>query len=242
MLFRSADPGWQVAWGELLTVDGAPDGMLLMDWEGDDDPPSFLYAMPLPDGRWFAEETVLVSRPEASLDILRERLHRRLARMGVRIRESHAVERCRIPMGMPLPTGDVPAFGASAGFIHPATGYSLARSLRLAAPAARALAEGRSLHDALWPAADARAWAFHRFGMEVLARLEAPAIRAFFDAFFDQPPETWRGWLAGTLAPGELASAMLAHFGRLGWDLRARLMAAGMSPDGLRLLGELIRA
>lgn len=246
-------PGWQVAWGELLTVEGAPVEMILMDWSDADAPesgapampanrpPSFLYAMPLLDGRWFAEETVLVGRPEAPLDLLRTRLQTRLDRMGVKVTARHAVERCRIPMGFPLPTGDVPAFGAAASFVHPATGYSLARSLRLAAPAARALAEGTSLHAACWPASDARAWALHRFGMEVLITLDAPSIRAFFDAFFDQAPEVWRAWLAGTLGPGALAAAMLAHFGRLGWDLRGRLAAAGMSRDGLRLAGELLR-
>ena len=76
-------------------------------------------------------------------------------------------------MGMPLPTGSVAAFGSAAGFIHPATGYSLATSLRLADPAARAIAgaldgamdPAAALHAARWPEDRARAWALHRFGM-----------------------------------------------------------------------------
>ena len=250
-----ADPGWQTAGGELREVDGAPDELLLMDWRGPPpppgEPPSFLYAMPLPDGRWFAEETVLVARPELPPDALRLRLAQRLDRMGVRVHARHAVERCRIPMGMPLPTGAVAAFGAAAGFIHPATGYSLATSLRLADPAARALAaalggEARgganaALHDACWPADRVRAWAFYRFGMEALLRMDLGSVREFFDTFFRHSPEVWRAWLGGDLPPAGIASAMLAHFGRVGWKVRGQLVATSLGPDGLRLLGDLVR-
>lgn len=252
-----ADPGWQVAWGELLEVDGAPDEMMLMDWRDPappaGEPPSFLYAMPLPDGRWFAEETVLVARPELPLDALRLRLAQRLDRMGVRVSARHEVERCRIPMGMPLPTGEVAAFGAAAGFIHPATGYSLATSLRLAAPAADAIAAAlgkggdsrvtaiAALHEACWPADRARAWAFYRFGMEALLRMDLGSVREFFDTFFRHSPEVWRAWLAGDLPPADIASAMLAHFGRVGWKVRGQLVATSLGPHGLRLLGDLVR-
>lgn len=253
----AADPGWQVAWGEVLEVDGAPNEMLLMDWRDPaphaGEPPSFLYAMPLPDGRWFAEETVLVSRPELPLDALRLRLGLRLDRMGVRVRARHEIERCRIPMGMPLPTGAVPAFGAAAGFIHPATGYSLATSLRLADPAARAIAAAlggapgantaaiAALHEACWPADRARAWAFYRFGMEALLRMDLGSVREFFDTFFRHSPEVWRAWLGGDLPPVGIASAMLAHFGRVGWKVRGQLVSTSLGPDGLRLLGDLVR-
>lgn len=251
------DPGWQVAWGEVLEVDGAPDEMLLLDWRDPappvGEPPSFLYAMPLPDGRWFAEETMLVSRPEFPLDALRTRLARRLDRMGVHVRARHGVERCRIPMGMPLPTGEVAAFGAAAGFIHPATGYSLATSLRLADPAARAIAgalgggaDPRSsaitaLHAACWPTDRVRAWAFYRFGMEALLRMDLASVREFFDTFFHHSPDVWRAWLGGDLPPAGIASAMLAHFGRVGWKVRGQLVATSLGPDGLRLLGDLVR-
>jgi lycopene beta-cyclase len=265
----AADPGWQIAWGELLEVDGAPDEMVLMDWRDPGpppgEPPSFLYAMPLPDGRWFAEETVLVSRPEFPLEVLRLRLAQRLDRMGVRVRARHEVERCRIPMGMPLPTGSVAAFGAAAGFIHPATGYSLATSLRLADPAARALvavlgggdrgaldvgghasaartaAAIAALHAACWPADRVRAWAFYRFGMEALLRMDLGSVREFFDTFFRHSPEVWRAWLGGELPPAGIASAMLAHFGRVGWKVRGQLVATSLGADGLRLLGDLVR-
>ena len=250
-----AEPGWQAAWGEVLEVDGAPPEAALMDWRGPGpprgEPPSFLYALPLPDGRWFAEETVLVSRPEVPPEALRARLQRRLDWMQVRVRARHEVERCRIPMGMPLPTGSVAAFGSAAGFIHPATGYSLATSLRLADPAARAIAGAldgsagapgptAALHAACWPDDRVRAWALHRFGMEALVRMELASVREFFDAFFRHAPAVWRRWLAGTLPPSDIATAMLSHFGRVGWSVRAQLVTTSLGPDGLRLLGDLV--
>ncbi len=248
-----ADPGWQVAWGEVLEVEGAPPEALLMDWRGPappaGEPPSFLYALPLPDGRWFAEETVLVSRPGVPLEALRARLDRRLDRMHVRVRARHEVERCRIPMGMPLPTGTVAAFGSAAGFIHPATGYSLATSMRLAEPAARAIAEALSgggdagapaaLHAACWPEDRARAWAFYRFGMEAFLRMDLASVRAFFDSFFQHSPPVWGAWLAGDLPPIDIAAAMLAHFGRVGWRVRGQLVATSLGPQGWQLAREL---
>ena len=47
-----------------------------------------------------------------------------------------------IPVGGPLPLGCQPitAFGAAANLIHPATGYSVVRSLREAPELARAMA------------------------------------------------------------------------------------------------------
>ena len=250
-----ADPGWQLAWGEVLEVEGAPPEALLMDWRGPGpppgEPPSFLYALPLPDGRWFAEETVLVSRPEVPPELLRARLGHRLDRMQVRVRARHDVERCRIPMGMPLPTGSVAAFGSAAGFIHPATGYSLATSLRLADPAAHAIAGAldgsaraidptAALHAACWPEDRVRAWALHRFGMEALVRMDLSSVRAFFDAFFHHPPAVWSGWLAGTLPPAGIATAMLSHFGRVGWRVRGQLVGTSLGPDGLRLVSDLV--
>ena len=70
-----------------------------------------------------------------------------------------------IPVGGPLPLGSqtVTAFGAAANLVHPATGYSIARSLReapnLAAEMAAILKDGRDMAstaaavwDVLWPA------------------------------------------------------------------------------------------
>ena len=77
--------------------------------------------------------------------------------------EVHEQEWSYIPVGGPLPLPDQPvaAFGAAAGLVHPATGYSITRSLReapaMAAAVRQALAEqpssaaaARWVWEALW--------------------------------------------------------------------------------------------
>ena len=48
--------------------------------------PSFLYAMPLGGARVFLEETCLVAKPALPFAVLKRRLHRRLAAMGLKAR------------------------------------------------------------------------------------------------------------------------------------------------------------
>lgn len=241
--------GYQIAYGEMIEAD-LP--MLLMDYSGPavDGPPSFLYTMPLPDGRCLVEETVLVSRPAVPVEAMRDRLYTRLDRMGVPRGTPSEVERCVIPMGMAIPPLDGPlAWGAAAGMIHPATGYSVARSLREAPTVADAivagLAEGPDVARtkawaAIWPAERQRAWALYRFGMEALLRMDLAATRDFFSAFFAHDVDTWTGWLAGTLPLGAIPAAMTRHFGRLPWRVRGTLVGTSLSLDGARLVGRLI--
>lgn len=55
-------------------------------WGTDDEVPSFLYAMPSEDGRQvFLEETCLVAKPALPFAILKRRLERRLAAMGIKV-------------------------------------------------------------------------------------------------------------------------------------------------------------
>ena len=54
-------------------------------WGTQQEAPSFLYAMPLPGGRMFLEETCLVAKPTLPFAALKRRLHRRLAAMGVQV-------------------------------------------------------------------------------------------------------------------------------------------------------------
>ena len=56
--------------------------------------PSFLYAMPLPDGQVFLEETCLVARPTLPFSALKRRLHRRCAAMGITIKEVRRTDAC----------------------------------------------------------------------------------------------------------------------------------------------------
>eukprot|EP00271_Cylindrocystis_brebissonii_P003481 TRINITY_DN1447_c0_g1_i2.p1 TRINITY_DN1447_c0_g1~~TRINITY_DN1447_c0_g1_i2.p1 ORF type:complete len:660 (-),score=76.37 TRINITY_DN1447_c0_g1_i2:471-2450(-) len=93
--------------------------------------PTFLYAMPLSPTRVFFEETCLAARPAMPFKILKERLHRRLTTLGIKCGEIHEEEWSYIPVGGALPytTQQHIGFGAAASMIHPATGYSIARSL-----------------------------------------------------------------------------------------------------------------
>ena len=129
-------------------------------WGTGGEAPSFLYAMPGEEGekeenetssssptptrrRVFLEETCLVSRPPLPFSTLQRRLHRRLNAAGVKVISIEDEEWSFIPVGGPLPRGDqlLTAFGAAGGLVHPATGYSVARSLREAPVVAAAVAK-----------------------------------------------------------------------------------------------------
>ncbi len=56
-------------------------------WGTEAEVPSFLYAMPTDGGRSvFLEETCLVAKPALPFAVLKRRLERRLAAMGVKVR------------------------------------------------------------------------------------------------------------------------------------------------------------
>lgn len=80
------------------------------------------------------------------------------------VKKIHEEEWSFIPVGGPLPVAQQPitAFGAAANLVHPATGYSIARSLREAPAFAQEVANllskqqavgdtAESVWDALWP-------------------------------------------------------------------------------------------
>jgi lycopene cyclase-like protein len=211
-------PAYQVAYGEIVEL-CAPFEMSLMDYRGlACDPPSFLYALPLPGGRVFFEETVLATRAKVTFVDLRRRLRGRLARMGVTPARVLEEERCLIPLGVELPSRGqrVVAFGAAGGMVHPATGYQLARVMAAVPDVAAALA-GDGAPAALaaratamcWPPGRARAWALYTFGMEALASFDHDELRAFLRAFFQLPPSTSLAFLRGDLGPAAIARAML---------------------------------
>lgn len=264
-------PGWQVAYGQLVEVDGHPwdmGEMVLMDFraagegrprrqawqEREETLPSFLYAMPLGRNLLFVEETVLVSRPEAELSEMAARLGQRLRRMGIERTRVLEEEHCRIRMGGPLPElgQRLVGFGASAGLVHPATGYSLARALRHAPEVATALVEGLDAGGptaasmkawrALWPRDRVRVHQLHQFGLDVLCRLDRDRLGRFFDAFFDLPADQWQGYLGATLPPAGVAKAMAGLFVRADLDLQRLLVGTGASPSGTALLRSVVGA
>ena len=54
-------------------------------WGTQREVPSFLYAMPVANGRVFLEETCLVAKPPLPFNVLKRRLERRLGAMGLKV-------------------------------------------------------------------------------------------------------------------------------------------------------------
>lgn len=218
------------------------DAASFMDWSTrawgivDESPPSFLYVLPFADGTVLFEETALAARPAVSLGVLRRRLEARLASRGL-LRDIVATELVNIPMNVPLPAvGDVCAFGAAAGLVHPTTGFQVATAWRLAPAVASAIAAARDgspkeIAQAAW----STLWTPERratrelllFALEGALSLQTNReAAAFFRAFFVDDAAAQR-WLAGTASPAELRRQMLAMFGAAPWGVRARLLASG---------------
>jgi lycopene cyclase-like protein len=233
-----ARPAAQVAFGQLL--EGADlaafgEGALLMDFTSptNDRQPTFLYALPLPDGRLFVEETSLVSSPPLSVETARRRMSHRLRRLHVGGRVI-AEERCLIPMGTPLPSRAqrTIAFGAAASMIHPATGYQLAGALLAAPHVADAILGAlndrvsprelsRRAWESIWPADLVRVRRLQVFGMQVVASLDGDSQRTFFDAFFRAAGESWTELMSFSTNVDSLARVMDQTFLQLPADLRA---------------------
>ena len=229
---------WQTAYG--IIVDEPPprfdqEVVTLMDFRsvgGGSDHPTFCYVVPVPDG-WLVEETVMAARPPVDPASLRDRLG---ARVGAQVVESaRRVEAVVIPLGGPLPNRRDPvvAFGAAAGYTHPATGYSVATSLRAAPRVAEAIAnsvssgslDARGVWGAVWPRAARRTRLLHDHGLEVLLRLSPNELSAFFDAFFELPEPLWSAYLRVDASAADVSRAMAAVLRRLPRPVRRRVLA-----------------
>ena len=223
-----------------------PGQFVLMDYRADhlseaerQEPPTFLYAMDLGQGRFFVEETSLALAPPVPYATLKQRLERRLAHRGVAIEQVEHEEFCLFPMNLPLPDLDQPvlAFGGAAAMVHPASGYLVGALLRrapvLAAavaarlraePAADSLQLAQAGWQALWPPELRRKHALYQFGLEKLMRFSEPQLRAHFSTFFSLPKEQWYGFLTNTASVPELIVAMLRLFATAPWNVKAGLM------------------
>ena len=253
-------PAWQTALGVVLPE--PPPGDLgnptFMDFRrvlGPDGAPSsvgpsgvttFCYSLAVRDG-WMVEETVLAARPAIEPIALLPRLAARLGRHpDTVLADAIRTEYVRIPLGgsRPGPGQPIVAFGAAAGYVHPATGYSVAASIRAAPRVAAAI--GRALKssggavdptpiaEAVWTASMRRTRVLHDYGLEVLLDLDDDAVRAFFDAFFELSVVDWSAYLRVDAAPGEVSAVMTRLFWSSSWKLRRRL--AGRNPASLARL------
>ncbi|MEU6643028.1 lycopene cyclase family protein [Saccharomonospora sp. NPDC046836] len=238
---RGTPPGHgaaQTAFGLVLPAGQAaplvPAGTaVFMDWR--DAPavdPSFLYAVPLAADRVLVEETSLARKPALPRSILAARLRQRLAAAGIAtdgLPEEHVHIRLDTPL--PRPGRTVP-FGARAGLVHPATGFSVAASLGLAPRVATALSTelthgpGRAASAArhvLWPP---RAVAVHTLRRQALRSLSSiPGCEQpyFFDLFFAMAPRHQRAFTSGREDLTGLLGAMTALFCATPWRLRPAL-------------------
>lgn len=199
----------QTAVGTVIESDSSE--TTLMDWRSGD---TFLYRAPLGDDKVLVEETCLARRPGMPLSELRRRLHARF--------RGSPEERVRFPLDAPR-ARDL-AFGASAGFIHPATGYSVATSLTLAPKVAAAVKAGDDPKHVIWSRNARIVHAMRRFGLEVLLRMDADETRDFFELFFQLPAELQRAYLSGREDVRGTTAAMTALFRAAPWRLRAKMM------------------
>lgn len=238
----------QTAFGVVVPAEVAarlvpPGEALFMDWRrdhGEPGWPTFLYGIPLGGDEVLLEETSLARRPGLPVPVLRRRLHARLARHGVTVPSSARTEIVRFPVDRPR--HDVPTslgFGAAAPLVHPATGFSIASSLGMAAPVAQAVAThlpqgpGAALAAAdgvVWPRRARVVERVRRIGLEALLRMPPEQVPGFFDVFFDLPERhrwaylTGREDLSGTLA------AMTTLFAASDNRLRRRLVLPAVLP------------
>ncbi|CCH33471.1 lycopene cyclase family protein [Actinosynnema sp. NPDC047251] len=198
------------------------DEALVMDWRRPPDAgspdPTFLYAIPMPGGGVLLEETSLARGPGLPLPELRLRLRARLAAHGVAL--PHDEERVRIPLAARPRRG---AFGAAAGLVHPATGYSVAEALALAPEVARAIADGVPVDRVVWPARARAVHALRRYGLAALLVMRPDQVPEFFDLFFHLPENKQRMYLSGRSDLHGTVSAMSALFRTADWRMRARL-------------------
>jgi lycopene beta-cyclase len=215
----------QTAYGVVVPAPPGPAEAVFMDWRqvpGFGGPATFLYAVPLPDGRVLLEETCLAREPGLGFGELRDRLH---ARVGTVI---GPVERVRFPVDVPPPPprarGAIP-FGAAAGLVHPATGFSVADTFRLAPAVADTIGRGeRAVRRVIWPRRARLVYRLRRRGLATLLSLTATEHEEFFDLFFVLPARHQRAYLSGRADPAGTAAAMTALFRAAPAHLRRKMV------------------
>ena len=254
----------QLAFGHVFREDDVPEHVrmpVLMDFTVPADadlspdhadaagryPATFSYRLPLGDGTWLIEETILAARASSGADDprraeLHAHLHRmqsrRLADLGLDPARAIADETVDFPMGpRDLPDDDPRKghghFGAVGGWMHPATGYCVGAVL---ADVDRFLDQLEARADASPPGGRPLAW-LRRRGLHVLLGFDADQTREFFDSFLSLPDAAIREYLTGTSTPRTLAVmvALAMPLGRRNPKTLARLLATfadGKPVDG----------
>jgi lycopene beta-cyclase len=95
--------------------------------------------------------------------------------------------------------------------MHPATGYSVAVSLRLADEVARVVAAGGGVQDVwgvVWPGPARHVQRLRSMGLTTLLRLPPAGVEQFFAAFFRLTPARQRAYLSERTDPAGTLAAM----------------------------------
>lgn len=213
---------------------------LLLDWRpengaGPDEPPSFLYAVPLGDGTVIFEETSLGLRGGMPQHELRKRTLNRLAAHGITLTGEEPSEAAHYPLDQRPPRKGVAQaipFGSRGGMMHPCTGYSVADSLALADTAVTALQRGRDPIEALWPWQARLVYWMRMRGLWGLGRITTDQSIAMFEAFFTESERGQRALLSAHddyTALGAVLFNTVAHtwpfrwrYDLVGWTNRNR--------------------
>ncbi|KAJ6741721.1 LYCOPENE BETA CYCLASE CHLOROPLASTIC [Salix viminalis] len=124
--------------------------------------------------------------------------------------------------------------------VHPSTGYMVARTLAAAPIVANSIVQylgsDRSFSGSelsakvwkdLWPIERRRQREFFCFGMDILLKLDLPATRRFFDAFFNLEPHYWHGFLSSRLLLPQLVLFGLSLFSHASNTSRLEIMEKG---------------
>ncbi|OWM77277.1 hypothetical protein CDL15_Pgr028914 [Punica granatum] len=205
------------------------------------------------------KETCLASKDAMPFDLLKKKLMLRLETMGIRIKKVHEEEWSYIPVGGSLPNTEQKnlAFGAAASMVHPATGYSVVRSLSEAPKYASAIANimrqdqtkpmlingkiskniSMQAWNTLWPPERKRQRAFFLFGLALILQFDIEGIRTFFHTFFRLPRWMWWGFLGSTLSSADLVLFAFYMFVIAPKDLRMCLIRHLLSdPTGSTMI------
>lgn len=214
---------------EALLMDFTPDWAERPD--APDGPASFLYAIPLGEGRMLLEETCLAAAPALEISELKSRLHRRLSRRGVQPEAwENPLDRemVWIPMrgrNEPAPTGAI-AIGTAGRGGHLVSGYSVAHSLGRAAELAEEIATGSPPKVDPHLASDL----VRSLALRSLLRLDAATTIDLFEGFGRLEVPQQRAFLRrGSSAPS-LLGAMWSMFRSMPVASRLRLILATFGP------------
>ncbi len=209
---------WQIAYGVMAKVDKHPfpvDRFVMMDFrykflKGDDYPPTICYIMPFSSDTIFFEETSIVDRPAVEMELLQERLQKRLDSLDVTILDKDWEEFCYIPTNMPFPDlkQRVIGFGAAACYVHPNTGYSVSLSLKYAPKLAETIYQGLNADNVslekiaqnawktIWPSYRRRMDIANKLGMGLFCIVSIRQLSFILRRFFSCPDKVWQGYLS----------------------------------------------